>query len=219
MEMFCYQCQEALKGTGCTAMGICGIPAEVSNLQDLAIYGLKGLALVHSEANKIEIEKTEIYMFMTDTLFSTISNVNFSKDDVIGIIKKGLSLRDNLIAEVSGKADAAKLNHDSVTWFASSNEEIEKKAQEIGGKIAGPNEDVQSLRSLILYGIKGIAAYYHHAANLNFSNIEIQKFVQKALCALTNDELTVEETIALVMETGKFGVDVMALLDKANTET
>ncbi|MBI9073001.1 MAG: hydroxylamine reductase [Melioribacteraceae bacterium] len=220
MSMFCYQCQEASKGIGCSgSMGVCGIPADVSNMQDLAIYILKGVAIVSTKAKEAGIDVSTAKTYMTEVLFTTITNVNFSIEDCKTVVKKGLKLRDELISQLADKGVELGNNlHDSVTWFSSDEAELIKKSEEIEGKIDAPNEDVRSLRALVLYGLKGMAAYHHHAINLGTVNDEVHDFTQRALVALTNDELTVEENIALVMETGKYSVDVMALLDKANTD-
>ncbi|MDA3952234.1 MAG: hydroxylamine reductase [Bacteroidales bacterium] len=219
--MFCYQCQEAAKGTGCTgAVGVCGIKDEVIHLQDLTVYILKGVSLYSTVARENGIEDEEVNNFFFTSLFKTITNANFSKEVFVKEITKALELREKIKNQLIEKGvDISNITHESATWTNTNFDELEAKAQQISGKIDAPNEDIRSLRALVLYGLKGLVAYQEHAFNLGFEDASLHAFVQKAIASLTNDELTVEENIALVMETGKFGVDVMALLDKANTTT
>ncbi|PLX13816.1 MAG: hydroxylamine reductase [Marinilabiliales bacterium] len=221
MSMFCYQCQEAAKGIGCTgAVGVCGIKDDVIHLQDLTVYILKGISLYSVKARENGIEDEEINNFFFTSLFKTITNANFSKEVFVKEIKRALVLRGKIKNTLIEKGiTISDINHDTVSWTGSTLEEFEAKAQQVSGKIDAPNEDIRSLRALILYGLKGLTAYQEHAFNLGFEDATLHAFVQKAVAALVNDNLTVEENIALVMETGKFGVDVMALLDKANTTT
>ncbi|NOQ26888.1 MAG: hydroxylamine reductase [Bacteroidales bacterium] len=221
MSMFCYQCQEAAKGTGCTgAVGVCGIKDEVIHLQDLTVHILKGVSLYSTLARENGIEDEEVNNFFFTSLFKTITNANFSKEVFVKEIKKALELREKIKNQLIAKGiDVSNITHETATWTNTNFDELEAKAQQISGKIDAPNEDIRSLRALILYGLKGLVAYQEHAFNLGFEDASLHAFVQKAVAALTNDELTVEENIALVMETGKYGVDVMALLDKANTTT
>lgn len=221
MSMFCYQCQEAAKGIGCTGkVGVCGIKDEVIYLQDLTVYLLKGISLYSVKARENGIEDSEVNNFFFTSLFKTITNANFSKEVFVKEIQTALHLRSKIKNLLIKKGvDISSINHDCATWTGSSFEEFEKKALLVSGKIDAPNEDIRSLRALILYGLKGLAAYQEHAFNLGYEDPSLYGFVQKAIAALTDDSLTIEQNIALVMETGKFGVDVMALLDKANTST
>ena len=221
MSMFCYQCQEAAKGTGCTgSIGVCGITDEVIHLQDLAVHILKGISLYTTLARENGIEDKEINNYFFTLLFKTITNANFSKEVFIVEIKKAIKLRDKMKNQLIEKGiDISSITHDTALWTCSSTEEIISKALEISGKIDAPNEDIRSLRALVLYGLKGLVAYQEHAYNLGYEKAELVAFVQKAVAALTNDELTLDENIALVLETGKFGVDAMALLDNANTSS
>jgi len=220
MSMFCYQCQEAAKGTGCTGKrGVCGISAESVGLQDLAVYILKGIGYYGDKARELGIINKNADHFLVKTLFETITNANFTTSTFISRVKEGLVLREQLkdaYLKAGGKLDETL--PECAVWTGNESE-FEAKAKDVNGKIDAPNEDVRSLRSLVLYGLKGLAAYAEHALTLDYENKEIYGFVHKALAKLSDDTLTVEENIALVMETGKFGVDVMALLDKANTET
>lgn len=216
MNMFCFQCQEAAKGIGCTVKGVCGKEPEVANLQDTLLFVLKGVAIINGELRKAGINDAKVDKVIFDGLFSTITNANF--DDVAFVIriKKTLKVRDDLRA----KAQAAGLElplHDSITWTAVTTEEFVAKASEVG-ILSQTNEDVRSLKELIIYGLKGLAAYAEHAFNLGFESQEIYTFTEHALAATTKD-LSVDELVALTLQTGKYGVQVMALLDKANTTT
>ncbi len=212
--MFCFQCQEAAKGIGCTIKGVCGKDSNVSNLQDTLLFVLKGVAAINSELRKVGKNDPKADKVIFDGLFSTITNANF--DDVAFVIriKRTLKFRDELKAKVLAAGISLPV-HESVTWTASTTEEFEAKAAQVG-ILSEKNEDVRSLKSLILFGLKGLAAYAEHAYNLNFSKDEIFAFMERALVATTQD-LSVDELVALTLETGKFGVDVMALLDQANT--
>ena len=242
MSMFCYQCQETAQGTGCTMRGVCGKTADVSNLQDLLMYTLKGISAYTLEARQAKIATPEADKFIMEGLFATITNANFDKGHFIVLIKQALIVRDNVKAAllkagitVEDENDstksiwrkltdwftadgAAEASHDSTMWFADNAPEFEKKAATVG-ILATENEDVRSLRELLTYGVKGMAAYAEHAYTLGYMEDAIFAFMQKALVATTNDKLSADELVALVMECGKYGVDVMALLDKANTST
>jgi len=217
MNMFCYQCQEASKGTGCTLVGVCGKTPEVAGLQDLIIYQLKGIAQYTTRLRELNIEMPEVNKFVTDSLFMTITNANFDYDRFVDKIKEGFVLREkakDLLIANGGKMPV--LSCDCLTWKTDNAQEMEEKAQLVG-VMATENEDIRSLRELTIYGLKGIAAYGEHAFNLGYVDSEIDAFMQRALVATTDDSLSAEELTALVLETGKMGVQVMALLDKANT--
>lgn len=219
--MFCYQCQEAANGTGCTGkVGICGITDQVIDLQDLYVFTLKGLAYFQNLARENGQAEIEADRFIARALFMTITNANFDQQVFVDQIKACLKMRDELRSRLENSGIAIGNNlHESCNWKGTTLEEFLSKAQIIGNKIDAPNEDVRSLRALILYGVKGMAAYAEHATNLGFEKEEIFAFTSKALVALTDDSMSTEELIAMVMETGKYGVDVMALLDEANTST
>lgn len=219
MGMFCYQCQEAAKGTGCTLSGVCGKNEEVSNLQDLLIYTLKGLAIVSEKANEKGIAPEGISALVLDGLFATITNANFDKQAIITKIRNTQAKRDDIKKQLSKVNYLLPGNlHPSVYWLGYSEEELDEKAK-TASILNTKDEDVRSLRELIIYGLKGMAAYAEHASNLGFKNEEIDAFIVKALAATTNDLLSVNDLVGLVMETGKYGVDVMAMLDKAHTST
>ena len=219
MSMFCFQCQETAKGTGCTVKGVCGKTDDVAQMQDLLIYVLKGISILAIEGRKVKIENEKVNRFITDSLFMTITNANFDKQRFISQIVKGLEFRGSLQKELenSGAKISLRELHDAATWIASP-DEFPIKAATIGVQ-STTNEDVRSLRELLVYGIKGIAAYAEHARNLGFEENGLYEFMQKGLAATTNDNLSADELVGLVMECGKYGVDVMALLDKANTTT
>jgi hydroxylamine reductase len=217
--MFCFQCQEASKGTGCTIKGICGKPEDVANLQDLLIYVMKGISLYAIEARKIGIVNKKADKFIMNGLFATITNANFNKNEFVARIKKGLALREELKDQlVKAGGDVEAINHDAAIWTGESLEEFEAKAPHIG-VLSTQNQDIRSLRELIIYGLKGMAAYAAHAEILGYEKDEIFAFMEKALAATLEDSLSVDDLVALTLETGKVGVDVMALLDEANTTT
>jgi hydroxylamine reductase len=219
MSMFCYQCQEASKGTGCTLRGVCGKRDDVAKLQDVLIYVLKGISIYTTKAREAGIVYEEADRFIMEGLFSTITNVNFDKNYFVEKIKQGLILRDQIKERLLKEGVEIGNNlHDSAVWTADSVDEFEKKAEKVG-ILATENEDIRSLRELLTYGVKGMAAYAEHAYVLGYKDENIFAFMQKALAATTDDNLTADDLVALVMECGKFGVDVMALLDKANTST
>ena len=217
MNMFCYQCQEAAKGSGCEVKGVCGKTPEVSALQDLLIYQLKGLSHYTTALRLLGIENEAANLFITDSLFMTITNANFDYERFVNRIREGFKLRSQLKATLlENKVEPEKT--ELLTWTALTAAEMEQIAAKVG-VLATENEDVRSLRELTIYGLKGMAAYVEHAQNLGYNDNEVHAFIQKALVATTNDALTADELTALVLETGKWGVTVMALLDKANTST
>ena len=215
MNMFCFQCQEASKGTGCEIKGVCGKTPEVAALQDLLIYQLKGLSHYTQALRTLNIENEEANLFITDSLFMTITNANFDYERFVNRIRDGFKLRAQLKSTLlENKVELEKT--DLLTWTAVTSAEMELIAKEVG-VLATENEDVRSLRELVIYGLKGMAAYVEHANNLGYNDAEVHPFIQRALVATTNDALSADELTALVLETGKYGVSVMALLDKANT--
>ena len=219
MSMFCFQCQETAKNTGCTLRGVCGKSEELARMQDLLIYILKGISIYGTKARELGIENKKADKFLFDSLFMTITNSNFDDVMFIEAIREGLKIREELKeAYVKAGGTIPADIHESATWTGSTVEEFEAKNGSIG-VLATENEDVRSLRELTIYGLKGVAAYTEHAYNLNYEDNEIYAFIQRALAATTDDSLSVDELIALVLETGKYGVEAMALLDKANTST
>ncbi|KAA5805888.1 hydroxylamine reductase [Thermoanaerobacterium thermosaccharolyticum] len=217
MGMFCYQCQEASKGIGCTLRGVCGKTDDTARLQDLLIYTLKGIAIVNQEARKHGLNSENTDSFIIDGLFSTITNVNFDKNYFVGKIKEGLNLRESIKSQLNANGVQLSGLHDAAKWTADESK-FDEKALSVG-VLATENEDIRSLRELITYGIKGMAAYAFHAANLGFKDPNISEFIEKALVATLDDSLSANDYVSLALEAGKYGVDVMALLDKANTST
>ena len=218
MSMFCYQCQEAAKGTGCTVRGVCGKTEDVSNFQDLLIYVLKGISIYNLKAKEVGLYNEKADKFIMEGLFSTITNANFNDEFFVGRIRDGLKLRNEIRDELQRTGNAVESNVDAAVWFGDTFKEFEDKARAVG-ILSTENEDVRSLRELITYGIKGMAAYAKHAFVLDYKDKEIFEFMQKALVATLDNSLTADELVALTMETGKYGVNVMALLDSANTTT
>jgi hydroxylamine reductase len=215
MNMFCFQCQEAAKGSGCEIKGVCGKTPEVSALQDLLIYQIKGLSHYTTALRTLDIEDEAANAFITDSLFMTITNANFDYERFVNRIRDGFKLRSRLkaiLAEYKIELPKTEL----LTWTAVKASEMEEIAQNIG-VLATENEDIRSLRELVIYGLKGMAAYLEHASNLGSFDNEAHAFTQRALVATTNDSLSADELTALVLETGKMGVQTMALLDTANT--
>ena len=216
MSMFCFQCQEAAKGTGCTIAGVCGKTSDVANLQDTLLYVLKGICWYNEKLRGVGANPKKVDKIVFDGLFSTITNANFDAAVFTKRIIKALQLRNELhvLSKEAGVALPEELPA-IATWTGNTTEEFEAKAEEVG-VLCTENEDIRSLRELIIYGVKGLAAYAEHAYNLGSQKDEIFQFMQRALVA-TTENLSIDELVALTLETGKFGVDVMALLDAANT--
>ncbi|MCU4173517.1 hydroxylamine reductase [Carboxylicivirga sp. N1Y90] len=214
MSMFCYQCQEASKGVGCSIKGVCGKSPEVSNLQDLLVYTAKGVAVLSQLADEKGIDTAKANKYLIDSLFITITNANFDSNKIVAKIKAGYAIQDELKAQVDAPADL----HDSAVYRGNDVNDMESKSLLIG-ILSTENEDIRSLKELLTYGLKGMAAYGEHAWNLGYENNDIYTFVKKALVATITEGIGADELLPLVLECGKYGVEVMALLDKANTET
>jgi len=219
--MFCFQCQETAKNTGCTVKGVCGKPEDTANFQDLLIYVLRGIAVYSEKAGELGISNKENGLFVAQALFTTITNANWDNDRFIELIKEGLKRREALKNKVLaaynekyGKDFDEELHH-SATWFTDDLAEFQEKAKSIG-VLATEDEDVRSLRELLIIGLKGIAAYADHAAILGFEKDEIYDFLMEALASTTR-ELSVDDMIAMVMKAGEVAVTTMATLDEANT--
>ncbi|MGD0821785.1 MAG: hydroxylamine reductase [Desulfomonilia bacterium] len=213
--MFCYQCQETAKNQGCTVRGVCGKTEDTANLMDLLIHVLKGISLYGEKAIAKGAFNSSHGRFLLDALFVTLTNTNFDPSRISSLIRDAITLRDALKAKVG---DAAKdITHDSAIWRTESNNEFQSKAKEVGVLATG-NEDVRSLRELLIYGLKGIAAYAHHAFVLGFEDDDIYHFLVEGLAATTKEK-SADELVGLVMKAGEMAVKTMALLDKANTTT
>lgn len=216
MSMFCFQCQETAQNRGCTVRGVCGKTPDVANLQDLLVFLLKGISVLASALReKGEKVPAKANRFVMESLFMTITNANFDKERFVKRVHEALSLRDELL-EALGSVPEER-GSDSLSWRAESVEEMEAKAATVG-ILQTEDVDVRSLRELLIYGLKGMAAYAEHAFNLGFEQEEIFIFMQDALVATTQD-LSVEELTGWVLRCGEYGVKTMALLDKANTTT
>lgn len=213
-EMFCFQCQEAAGNKGCTKVGVCGKTSEVANLQDVLIHVTKGIAIVNQAARTKDLNDKKTSKFIVDALFTTITNANFDSDAIIKKIKEGIAVRNDIKKILEENAISYDDSHDSVTWDGTN---IQEKSHLVG-VLTTENEDVRSLRELIVYGLKGLAAYYDHALNLGFKDESIVEVVEENLVGTTKD-LSVDELVAMTLKTGEFGVNAMALLDKANTTT
>ena len=213
-KMFCFQCQETARGVACTVSGVCGKKPDVAAMQDLLIYATKGLSAVTTQLRKEgkTVDK-DVNHQVTVNLFTTITNASFDYDAIQKQIEKTLVMKENLIKEVG---DASMLP-DAAKWNGSIAEYDAKAASDEVGVLATKDEDIRSLRELITYGLKGLAAYSKHANALMKDNETVDTFIQEALTKLLDDSLSVDDLIALTMETGKAGVDGMALLDSANT--
>ncbi|WP_320056187.1 hydroxylamine reductase [Desulfuromonas thiophila] len=209
MSMFCFQCQEAARGTGCTRVGMCGKQESTANLQDLLVFSLKGLALAAQRARTKQLDLADTGLFICQALFATITNANFDDQRISALIQDALRRRDAFKAQLG-----LTTGPDCLSWNGSE-ASYAAKAAEVG-VLSQPNEDVRSLRELLVYGLKGMAAYADHAAMLGFEKPEIYDFMIDALTS-TTEELSVEAMIGQVMKCGEVAVTTMALLDEANT--
>lgn len=217
--MFCYQCQEAARGTGCTIQGVCGKLPETAKFQDLLLHTIKSIAFFSKKLRASGAVTIETDFYITNSLFMTITNANFDDDAIIEVIKKGLKLRDSLWTMVKEKGIEIENTYPT---YLTLTKDLETKEQMLAlaekvGVLRTENEDIRSLRELVIYGLKGLSAYVEHAYNLGKQNQEIFEFMEKALVEVDNPTYGADELVALVLETGKFGVNGMALLDEANT--
>ncbi|CEN85445.1 hydroxylamine reductase [[Clostridium] sordellii] len=214
-KMFCFQCQETAGCTGCTKFGVCGKSPDLARMQDLLIYTTKGLSEIttrlRNEGKKVA---DEVNHLVTINLFTTITNANFDNEVFYERVNKTLQIKADLLTELANKEDLSE----AALWNATTREEMDEKSTKVG-VLATKNEDIRSLRELIIYGLKGMSAYMKHANALGYDNEDINAFMQSTLAKTLNDNLTVQELVELTLETGKVGVDAMALLDSANTGT
>ncbi|MBE9918372.1 hydroxylamine reductase [Paenibacillus donghaensis] len=215
--MFCFQCQEASKGTGCTLVGVCGKPHDVANLQDLLIYLLKGISFLSLDVRLPEGLEQRVSLFIMDSLFATITNANFDREVFVGRIREAIALRGEVRAYFNEQYPEGTANlPDAAVWETDHETAFDEKARTVG-VLSTQNEDIRSLRELITYGLKGMAAYTYHALHLERDDNELNRFMRRALAATLDDSLEVQDLVALAMETGKYGVNAMAMLDEANT--
>ncbi|WP_315307780.1 hydroxylamine reductase [Pseudoramibacter alactolyticus] len=214
-QMFCYQCQETAGCTGCTVSGVCGKKPDVAAMQDLLIYVTKGLSAITTElrAEGQPVSET-VDRLVTVNLFTTITNANFDKEAIVARTEETLRVKEALRSQVKAAVDLP----DAATWNAPADQFEAKAASERVGVLATKDEDIRSLRELITYGLKGLSAYSKHANALLKADAKVDAFIQEALAKTLDDGLSVDDLVALTLETGKYGVDGMALLDRANTE-
>lgn len=211
MSMFCYQCQETAGGKGCTVRGVCGKNEEVAKLQDLLLYTVKGISYIVTKGNIDAAKLGNTNHEVLSSLFMTITNVNFDDGSIEKQIRKMLAVRDEMKKSVQAEG-----LHDAAVFSVDSRESMLKKADSVG-VLSTQNEDIRSLREMITYGVKGMAAYAEHAKNIGKEDKEIYSFIYEALAATLDDSLSVDDLFALTLKTGEYGVKVMALLDEANT--
>ena len=214
-KMFCYQCQETAGCSGCTKFGVCGKSPDLAKIQDLLIYTTKGLSEVTTKLRAEGKEVNgEVNHLITINLFTTITNANFDDAIFYDRVKTTLDMKADLLAKLDNKENLSE----AALWIASTKEEMDVKAPTVG-VLATENEDVRSLRELIIYGIKGLSAYMKHANALGYDDEAINAFMQATLAKTLDNTLSADDLVALTLETGKVGVDGMALLDSANTGT
>lgn len=217
MSMFCFQCQEAAKGTGCTVKGVCGKTDEVSNLQDLLVYTAKGVSFFAHTAHEKSIPCHEADVYVFEALFMTITNANFDDAKIIEKIKAGQLVRNKLRKQLEDSGVTfSETIPDEAKIISETNEQILAQSLLVG-VLNEKNEDIRSLKSLILIGVKGMAAYAEHAHNLGKHNDSAFAFMHRALYTTTRNDVEVDELVALTLECGSYGVQVMELLDSANT--
>lgn len=211
-KMFCYQCQETANCSGCTVSGVCGKKPDTANMQDLLVYVTKGISAVTTRlrAEGKQIDKSVNHL-ITLNLFTTITNANFDKDVITERIKNTLEIKSKLLNKITDKSSLPS----AALWSANESDFMAKAVTV--GVLATENEDIRSLRELITYGLKGLSAYSKHANVLLEDNEELDAFLQRALAMLLDDTISVDDLVSLTLETGKYGVDGMAMLDKANT--
>ncbi len=218
MSMFCFQCQETAKGTGCTVKGVCGKEASTSNLQDLLIYNLKGIAVLAKRLKQagVKVDKAT-GLFLSQGLFTTITNANFDDTSLEGWIERSQEVKSMLKKQLDAmnlKADEEALHH-SALWTFDNISTFAEKAKTVG-VLATENEDVRSLRELLILGLKGIGAYTKHAAMLGVENEDVYDFIVEGLASTTED-LSVDDMVGMVLKAGECAVNAMASLDSANT--
>lgn len=216
-QMFCYQCQETAFGTGCVVRGVCGKQPATAHLMDLLLFSLKGVGVVATLLNEHHIDvpaKTD--MVIVDGLFSTITNANFDNESISAKITNALDCKRSLVA--LAKDNGLEVPSLDAVALEVAPEDYEARGREVG-VLKEEDENLRSLKELTMYGLKGMAAYYEHADRLGHTNREIIRFMERALATVASPSATEEQLLQLVLETGKYGVDVMALLDKANTDS
>lgn len=217
MSMFCYQCQEAAKGTGCTVRGVCGKEEGVANLQDVLLYALKGLAYVSARSRAAGLGDGGAARILREGLFATITNANFDPAVFVERIRAAVAAREDLKKKLAATGAPVPAAVPACVRFSAGTEAEMLAAWTEASFLAIEDPDVRSLRALVVFGLKGMAAYLQHAGNLGRTDGSVDAFLERALAATVDDSLGADALVALVLETGKFGVDAMALLDAANT--
>ena len=213
--MNCNQCQEAAKGIGCTVFGVCGKTPQLSALMDTFIYSLIGLSSLALEAKKINYSTEELDLFVMEGLFATITNANFDEDEFVARILKSIDYRETY-KNLLQKEGVALENISAYQLELTTKEEMIQKAFQLAIHQT-EDEDIRSIRELMLFGLKGLAAYLSHAEKLNYKNEDLFKAMHEFMASLINDSLTLEEYVPMTLALGEVGVQAMALLDEANT--
>jgi hydroxylamine reductase len=219
--MFCYQCEQTAGGKGCTKIGVCGKQPDVAALQDLLVYALKGLAQVALEGRKVGINDGAINVFICKALFSTLTNVNFDAQKIAELIGKSVALRDELKKKVALAGGKSDLSTGPATFTPEARiDALAAQGERVASLLADDgNEDIRSLKHIVLFGIKGVSAYTDHAGILGQTDDSVYRFVQEALASLDRTDLGLDDWVRLAMKTGETNVRAMELLDAGNTGT
>ena len=216
MNMFCFQCQETARGTGCTVKGVCGKDPQTAAYMDVLLYAVRGIAIVNRTLREKGTADNEIDHFVLDALFCTITNANFDDEAIIVRIKKAFEIK-NILVGIAKKRNIALPDMPEVAYFVSEENYLAEAAEV--GVLSEPNEDLRSLKQMVIYGVKGAAAHTEHALNLGFEDHDIYAMIENALVEISRSDISAEELVSLVLNVGECGVKAMALLDKANTSS
>ncbi|MCM1163516.1 MAG: hydroxylamine reductase [Muribaculaceae bacterium] len=216
MEMFCYQCQETARGKGCNILGVCGKKPETSARMDLLLYAVKGISLINRALREKDEPSDEASRFVVDALFTTITNANFDNDMLDRYITRAFEIK-NILAGTA-KKQGIELPDNPAVEFQATPADYEK-TEPFTGVLAEKNEDIRGLKELAIYGSKGMAAYARHACNLGYEDKDVYAIIENAMAETARCDASVDELFSLVLNVGEGGIKVMALLDKANTET
>jgi hydroxylamine reductase len=217
-QMFCYQCEQTAKGEGCTKLGVCGKQPEVSNLQDLLVYALKGASQYAVEGRKVGVIDREANIFTVKALFSTLTNVDFDADRFVSLIRRAVEVREGLKKKVAAAGGKADFKEGPATFQPEATlEGLERQGREVGPKARNGNSDITSLKDIVLFGVKGIAAYADHAQILGQEDGAVYAFIHEALATLLRDDLSADDWVALALKCGEVNLRTMELLDAANT--
>ena len=218
--MFCYQCEQAAKGTGCTTLGVCGKQADLADLQDLFIFALQGLSIFAVEGRRVGVSDPEVNLFICEGIFSTLTNVNFDNERFAALIRRTVELRERLKAAVKAAGGKVDFTEDAANFTpADTMAALVSQGEKVEIKPGGDNVDVTSLKHTLLFGLKGVAAYADHAKILGQEDEAVYAFVQEALAGILRTDLTVDDCVALAMKCGQINLRAMELLDAGNTTT